>query len=541
MMGFAMTEEIRTDYCIIGGGIAGVLLASKLAPSGKKIVVLEQGPRFTEEDRFRMLLRSKETLNDYADYNDEAEGGVVTPHTSADRKGQMAEWVAQRLFGLGGTALHFMGFMLRPREDDMKVKTLYGYGRDWPITYGDLEPWLLQAEREIGVSGNEDNPYASQRSGPFPMPAHPFSYFDREIFKPALKRLGIEAHACPLAVNSMTYRGRSACMACRACKFCPSGARYSPDRVHVPLIEKLPNVRILENISLRRLETGAKESQIVAAHAVRIKDRTSLVVRAKHFILTMGGVETPRMLMLSATKGIHKEGLGNMGGQLGRRFSDHTNPVVTYNVGRHVGSRLGFETMISDHFRAQKDRREQPSFTIFGSPAIDWVPVGEDAPAWATRGDTLSLKKLREIIPQLATLWVMTELEGEGTLELDNTKLDAFGSPVAKIAMNLTDRDRRTHARLMDLAPRIGEAMGVENISDIAPAEFGLGFHPSGATAMAKNPDEGVCDTNLKVFGLENLYLVSNSVFPHMGANPPTLTIVALALRLASHLERRTP
>jgi choline dehydrogenase-like flavoprotein len=541
MMEFAMTEEMKTDYCIVGGGIAGILLASKLAASGKKIVVLEQGPRFTEGDRHSMLLRSKETLNDYADYNDEAEGGVVTPHTSASPKGQIAQWTAQRLFGLGGTVLHFMGLMLRPREDDMKVKTLYGYGRDWPITYAELEPWLLEAEREIGVAGNGDNPYASQRSGPFPMPAHPFSYFDREIFKPALKRLGIVAHTCPLAMNSMTYRGRSACMACRACKFCPSGARYSPDRVHVPILEKLSNVKILENLSLRQLETGAKGNQIVAAHAMHVKERIPLVVRAKHFILAMGGVETPRMLMLSAAKGIHKNGLGNMGGQLGRRFSDHTNPIVTYNVGRHVGSRLGFETMISDHFRAQKDRREQPSFTTYGAPALDWVPVGDYAAAWATRGNTLSLKTLREIMPQLATLWVMTELEGEGTLELDNSKLDAFGSPVAKIAMKLTDRDRRAHARLTRLAPQIGEAMGAKNMSEVTPPEFGLGFHPSGATAMAKSPDDGVCDTNLKVFGLENLYLVSNSVFPHMGANPPTLTIAALALRLASHLERRTP
>lgn len=81
--------------------------------------------------------------------------------------------------------------------------------------------------------------------------------------------------------------------------------------------------------------------------------------------------------------------------------------------------------------------------------------------------------------------------------------------------------------------------MGAKTVSDIPPPEFGLGYHPSGATAMAKSPDEGVCDPNLKVFGLENLYLVGNSVFPHMGANPPTLTIVALALRLAVHLEGR--
>ncbi len=534
-----MTEEINTDYCIAGAGIAGVLLASKLAASGKKLVILEQGPRFDEGDREKLIDRSRETLNDFADYNDNAQIGTTTPHTSASQGDQVVEWTAQRLFGVGGSALHFEGLMIRPREGDLKVKTLYGYGRDWPITYYELEPWLLRAERETGVSGNDDNPYASPRSGPCPMPAHAFSYFDREIFKPALKRLGIVGHSCPRAINSREYRGRSECQACRACKFCPSGARYSPDQVHVPMIDKRPNATILENVSLRRLETGPKGNRIVAAHVMRVQERRPLVVRAKHFILAMGGVETPRMLLLSADKGVHRAGLGNIGGQLGRRFGDHTNPLVIYDVGRPVGSRLGFETMISDHFRAQKDRSEQPPLLIVGSPANDWAPAGSEAALWATRDGILSLDGLRKIIPQIATVWVFTELEGKGMLELDDSKLDAFGSSVAKITMKLTDWDRRGHSKLTKLLPQIGEAMGAKNISDISPPEFGLGYHPSGTTAMAESPDNGVCDQNLKVFGLENLYLVSNSVFPHMGSNPPTLTIAALALRLAAHLEGR--
>jgi choline dehydrogenase-like flavoprotein len=79
--------------------------------------------------------------------------------------------------------------------------------------------------------------------------------------------------------------------------------------------------------------------------------------------------------------------------------------------------------------------------------------------------------------------------------------------------------------------------MGALN-SSVADAEC-WHDHPSGATAIGTSPDDGVCDSNLKVFGVDNLHLVSNSVFPHMGANPPTLTIAALALRLAAHLGDR--
>ncbi len=534
-----MSEEINTDYCIAGSGIAGVMLATKLAASGKRLVLLEQGPRFTERDRSAMLFQSRETLNDFADYNDDVAAAVTTPHSSAAQEGQVVEWTALRLFGVGGTALHFEGIMIRPREDDLQVKTLYGYGRDWPITYTELEPWLLRAEHEVGVSCNDDNPYASDRSGPFPMPAHPFSYFDREIFGSALQRLGMVGHSCPRAINSQPYRGRLACQACRACKFCPSGARYSPDRVHVPIIEKLPNVTILENVSLRRLETGAQGDRIVAAHAERVDEKSSLVVRAQKFILAMGGVETPRMLLLSADEGIHRTGLGNAGGQLGRGFSDHLSPYFTYDVGRPVGSRLGFETMISEHFRARQNRRRQPTFMLWGAPAMDWFPIGNEATTWATENDTLSLKDLRVSIPRIATVSAMTELEGSGVIELDDNKVDVFGSPVAKVTLKLSDWDRRAPEQLAKLGPEIGQAMGARNVSEITPPEFGLGYHPSGATAMAQTLDDGVCNPNLKVFGLDNLYTVSNSVFPHMGANPPTLTIVALALRLAAHLEGR--
>ena len=140
----------------------------------------------------------------------------------------------------------------------------------------------------------------------------------------------------------------------------------------------------------------------------------------------------------------------------------------------------------------------------------------------------------------MVTITAYAENECNGSkLELDNNKLDAFGSPVAKITLKLTDWDRKGHSEFTKVATKLGEVMGAKNISEVTPPEYGVGYHPSGATAMAKNPDEGVCDKNLKVFGLENLHLVSNSVFPHMSANAPTLTIAALALRLAAHFEEK--
>ena len=532
-----MKEDIKTDYCIVGAGIAGIILASKLASSGKKILLLDQGRRYSDKHRANMLLKSKDTLNDFVDYNDEEDLDTITPHTSAAANGEVVEYKNNRLFGYGGTALHFQGIMMRPIEDDLKVKTLFGYGRDWPIAYSELEPWLLKAEIEVGVAGMEDNPYASKRSGPFPMAAHSFSYFDKEIFYPALEKLGLVGHSCPYAVNSQPYGGRSACLACRVCRFCPSGARYSPDQVHLPGLEKHKNVRIIENLSVRKLETDSSGTKIVAAHAIYTQDKSAVLIRSEIFIVAMGGVETPRLLLLSSGNEMQKNGLGNMGNQVGKGYSDHANFAVLYDAGRKVGGRLGFETMVTEHFRINSNRKEQSTFILAASPAADWYPVGVPVTQWEWNSKTLSLTDLRERIPQLVSLWVMMELEGKGYLELDEEEVDAFGSPMAKITMRMTDRDVRVHTKATEWISRIGDAMGAINTSDIIPSGFGrTGDHPSGGTAMARNSDEGVCDVNLKVFGLSNLYLASNSVFPHMGSNPPTLTIVALAMRLAAHL-----
>ena len=127
-----MAKEIGADYCIAGVGIAGALLAVKLAESGKKIVMLDQGPRYSKGDRWAMIRGQKETLNDFYDYNDETEEGVVTPHTSAPEGSETAVWAHQRQFGIGGTALHYEGNMTRPREEDLKVRSLFGYGQSRP-------------------------------------------------------------------------------------------------------------------------------------------------------------------------------------------------------------------------------------------------------------------------------------------------------------------------------------------------------------------------------------------------------------------------
>jgi glucose dehydrogenase len=531
-----MTEHLTPAYCIIGGGITGLILASRLARGGREVLVLDQGPEVTEADRAVLLGRSKsEFLHNSLDYNSHLGPDVVTPTTGTSSG-------IDRLFGIGGTALHFDGGMVRPVEDDHRVRTRFGYGRDWPLSYKELEPWLSAAEQEVGVAGNLDNRYSAPRSKPFPMPGHEFSWFDRELFGPALEKLGMRGHSFPRAVASQAYRyedfpQRAPCQGCRFCKFCPTGARYSPDRVHGVWLKTQPNVTVLDGISLRRLELSADGGRIVAAHTKRIDQGEDLVVTAETFILANGGIGTPRTLLLSKGSGDHSHGIGNAGGQLGVGFSDHTYSGIQLELDRDIGGRLGFETMSCEHGRVHVDRAQESSWLLTGMPCGAWTKVGDAALPWALDRDRLSLDRMRESLPRIVDLGTSNELSGTGTITLDPEKKDVFDDPVARIDMSLTDWDVTADRRARELGARLGEFMGAVNIRHFDSTAEEYHSHPSGAAAMGTSPDDGVCDTDLKVFGVDNLFLVGSAVFPHMGANPPTLTIAALALRLAAHLE----
>jgi len=528
-----MVEELKADYCIVGAGIAGLLVASRLARTGKRVLVVEQGPRATAETRADILRRATERFEYGADYNDGLGEDILTPTSGV---------TAGRLFGTGGTALHFGGWMVRPVKSDLKTKSLFGIGRDWPLSYEDLEPWLTDAEYEIGVPGKEDNRYAESRSKPFPMPAHAFSWFDESIFRPAIEKLGMEAHSCPFAVTSQPYQRKGfapqvACAGCRFCKACPTGARYSPDRIHGAWLATRPNVTIRNHLSLRRLETSPNGGRIVAAHAKTIPGHDDVVVTAKQFALTMGGVATTRVLLLSKGTGAHKDGIGNANGQIGRQFGDHFGSIAVLELDRHVGGRLGFTTIQCDHGRSNEvDRREEPSWILVGEPLGDIFPMHSAVVPWAIEGDRLSLSRLREILPRVVTFYAMHEYSDTGTFDLDPDHLDAFKDPIARMTVPATEWDERAGPTFKRLIHRLGDAMNATANRFISDPFCAYG-HPAGATAMATTPEDGVCDTNAKVFGVDNLYLCSASVLPHMGANPPTLTIAALALRLASHLK----
>ncbi len=522
-------EEERADVCVIGCGPAGAIVASALAAAGRSVLVLERGSRFSLADRARVIELRKQlnpaVIEDGG--RPEQRPQFTTP------AGNDHPYHARLGAGVGGATLHWQGFVPRPREDDLSTRSRFGYGRDWPIAYAELEPWLLAAERELGAAAAQDNPYASLRSGPFPMPAHAPSYFDRALLGPAYRRLGWTPHSHPVAINSIPYDGRAACQACRLCEACPSGAKYAADLSHTPRLLAAGG-RILDGVSVRRLETSADGERIVAAHAVRVNDRTPLVVRASTFVVAGGGVETPRLLLLSG-RDAPKRAPGLASESLGRGFMDHGILYYEMSLREPVGTALGFTTSGCDHFRRDIDRRQHSTFhTVLGPSDYRARNVVKKMRTSGTFLPSQVRDSLRRRVAGIVTF----ELEPSGTLDLDPGELDAFGDPTARVGLVLTDRDRATARATVKPLQALADTLGVDDMLEAGweAGSWFFGSHPMGGSAMGRTPDEGVCDASLRVFGVDNLYVVSSAVFPHFGSANPTLTIAALALRLATHL-----
>jgi choline dehydrogenase-like flavoprotein len=507
------------------------VLASKLAAAGKSVVVLEQGPAYDLAERKKILATKHARVEGgglSVDFND---GLSEDYRNAAVQNAGKEEWGYSSQAGVGGSALHWAAGTPRPRKDDLQVRSLFGYGRDWPIAYEKLEPWLLRAEHELGVAGNDDNPYASPRSGPFPMPAHVPTPFERDVFAPAARSLGWTAHSCPWAINSVARDGRPACQRCRDCWHCPSGAKYTPDLSHMARFRAEAQAQLITECKLTRLETSADGAKIVAAHALK-RDGSEAVIRAKTYVLAMGGVEVPRMLMLTTGKR-HEGGLGNQGGKLGVGLGDHLLLPFSIVLKQPVQYLRGFTSMTSDHFREKSARENHGTFfMLFQATTPSWL-IREHA----TRGDKLSLTALRASVVRSLEGVLIVETACANTLDLHPDAKDAFGNKLPRISATLLDRERAS----MDQAARVIRNLALAMNADAVDTAWDHGYkgwasHPSGTTAMGRTPDDGVCNTDLRVFGLENLYLVSSSVFPHQGAANPTLTIVALSLRLAAHL-----
>jgi choline dehydrogenase-like flavoprotein len=524
------TPSPRVDVCVVGAGPAGALVAAELAGSGHDVVVLEAGPRFDPGDRIGRMDRH---LRPGADGPIWGMGGERDAYASSGERHYPLN--AGRVKGVGGTTLHWQGMVMRMHEQDFRLDSAVGLGTDWPIGYDDLRPYYAAAERELGVAGASDNPFAPPREEPHPLPAFPPSYSD-SLFAPACERLGITTHSVPNARNSEPTDEAGACVGYGTCKpVCPSGAKYDATR-HVAAAEEA-GARVLDRVPVQRLAHDDGGDRVTAA-VYATPDGETHRQPAREFVLAAGGVETPRLLLLSASDH-HPDGLANSSGLVGRQFMDHLFAGAGGSLDERTRQKhVGFNTTESHQFYDRPDDSRTAiklEFLNYAGPAPADVALSAD-----TFGDDL-LEEVRAAYGNRIAMGALVEQlpRRENRVRLDPDRTDDHGNPVPDVVWGLDERTRRTIERANEIQHRVLGELGVDADWTVGPEATGPAYHHMGTTRMGTDPSASVVDPWLRTHDLANLAVAGSSAFVTGGAMNPTLTIAALALRAADGVAER--
>lgn len=509
---------------IVGSGIVGAAIAYALSRRGFRIDIFEKGSEYPYPHAAQFSERIQLLY----------ENPVYKLSTDLDKVTLSGDYTwkpsNERHLAVGGSATQWSAVTLRMSPNDFRTKSAYGRGDDWPLSYDDLEPYYCKAEAHLGVSGTDaDNPFAPRRSRPFPLPPFEFSYHDT-LLADRLRARGVVVHTTPQARTRKPYDDRAGCQNFGVCRFCPIGARYSPNH-HLLGALRTGLCALHHNVSVRRVlmdKAGRARALVYQPNdASTEKEHAADVI-----ILAAGAVESVRLLLLS-TDG-HSAGLGNDGGHVGRHFTFHHlwKGLCHFKSPMYPGRFGGYTTQSHQYLNHPSRGRRAALKLEFNSGAWEYGRVTK----WGSAAEIMTQLK-----PRLHWRSILFHAETIATpdkLVRLSTERDRFGDPYAHIHYRSSDFDRESHMFAQELFDFLAEASGSdERILDEDPRSFYSGGHHMGGCRMGRSAQDSVADQFGRLHGTSNVFVTGGSTFVGTsGAVNPTLTMLALAFRTADFI-----
>jgi choline dehydrogenase-like flavoprotein len=505
----------RYDVIIIGSGAGGGTLAYRLAPSGKRILIVERGG---------YLPRERENWSAEAVFAEERYKARETWH---DKDGHpfhpgIHYWV-------GGNTKMYGAVLLRLRERDFTaMRHADGISPAWPLSYRDFALYYTEAERLYHVHGARgSDPTEPPCEEPYPYPA--VSHEPRiQALADDLDRAG--RHPFPLPVGIMLDEQcahDSHCIRCSTCDGFPCLVQAKSD-AHVVAVKPAlqhPNVTLLTDACVERIETSAtgREAREVVVRRGGEVER----YRADLVVVACGAINSAALLLRSANA-IYPDGLANGSGVVGRHYMCHNNSALIAISHQPNPTRFQKTLGLNDFY--------------FGSNDKDF-PLGHiqmlgKTDAAMFRGESHGL--LPEFAAgKLASHALDFWLTSEDLPDPENRVLiDRDGG----IRLHYTPNNLASHQRLTQKLRSLLECIGCEPHLLPQNAYFGKRIpiegtgHQNGTIRFGRDPRSSALDVNCRAHEVDNLYVVDGSFFVSSAAVNPTLTIIANALRVGDHL-----
>ena len=517
------------DVVIVGSGVAGALIAARLAGAGVRVAVLEAGPR---QDRAAAVMRFRAGLAVYESPDGAAQPISWDPDQYYVQAGPVP-FDSDYERRVGGTTWHWLGNCPRLLPSDFAMRSRYGVGTDWPISYDELEPWYVRAEHELGIAGDSEADHGSPRSAPYPMPPLPLASGDL-MFQDAAATLGLEVVATPQARNSVDgFQRRPQCCGNATCiPVCPIQAKYDAT-VHVAIAERA-GAHVVDHAVVTRVTVG--DDGLVSAVTYKDGDRRDIEIRGRLFVVAANAIETPKLLLMS-TGDRAPNGVANSSDQVGRNLSDH--PEVRSSAvapTAYKGSRGPLQLSGIDSVREGPFRGEQAALRFEVNHSVgNPMTVAAYLIGQGIAGAELP-RRIADIAPFEVRVSSMLEQlpDPDNRVLPDPTQVDAFGIPQPRLIYSHDDYTARGADVAKDLHTRIFQAMGATEIAH-DPGLGGAG-HLMGTARMGHDAATSVTDGFGRAHDHANLFIAGSALFPTSGTANPTLTIAALALRTAAEI-----
>jgi choline dehydrogenase-like flavoprotein len=509
MRRFADDDEV--DIVVIGAGAGGGVLTQRLARAGWTVVCLDAGPFWDPDQDWVSDERGSHTL-----YWTEPRqiGGSDPVPLGSNNSGR----------GVGGSMVHFAGYVPRLHPSDFSTYTTDGVGADWPIGYADLKPYYERIEQELPVAGQ---PWPWGDPHTYPHHAHPTGG-NGEIFLRGAEAAGIRARVGPVAIPNGRFGNRPHCIYRGFClQGCKVNAKASPLITHVPdALAHGAEIRAHCHVSRVLIddETG------MATGVTYLRDGLEHRQRARMVAVAGYSIETPRLLLLSATPRF-THGVGNDFDQLGRYLMVQGAPQTAGRFESEVRMYKAPppEVTSEEFYETDPGKPYKRGWSIQNvSPLpITW---SEHVTAQGHWGEVLR-EYMRDYV-HWATLGALCEFLPlpENRVTLADEK-DRHGLPVAHFSYSQCDNDQKLVDAARESMETILKAAGATEVMTIKRYA-----HLVGGARMAAREEDGVVDADLRTFAVPNLYITDGSVLPTQGSANPALTIMSLAARAADRL-----
>ncbi|MFC3087065.1 FAD-dependent oxidoreductase [Tabrizicola soli] len=492
---------MQPDVIIIGSGMGGATLAAALAPTGRRILILERGERLKDSPEARDPaaifqrghFKPNETWRDIS-------GAPLHPGNYAY---------------VGGNTKFYGAVLLRYRAEDFApLRHIDGTTPGWPIGYADLEPFYSKAETLYRVRGDvAGDPTEPPHSALYPFPPVPDEP-DIAALRAAFAAQGFHVSALPLGVDIDAWLKRAP-TGWDAFP-CTTGAKSDAESCGLAEALKHPNVT---------LQTGTKVIRILSqgrrVTGVEVERAGARETLAAPLVVLSAGAILSSALLLASMNDDHPSGLANRSDQVGRNFMNHNlTGMVALNPFRRNRTTYEKTIQVNDFYLTGGPNGEPLGNIQMLGRITGPILAGESGlPLWLSRlmaDRSIHIMAMSEDLPDpnSRVLWK----NGEVVLDW-----------------------KKTNTRAHDLlVSRLKQAMRKAGW----PITLARGFpkskpsHQCGTNRMGADPATSVVDPNLKAHDLDNLWIVDASVLPTSAAVNPSLTIAALALRAGHHIAR---